>query len=115
MRQPNAGDYNNPNCSEMHRVYLMVYQLCRQKEITNPLHMQQTVTGNYNYATNLLGSAFIEVEPIAGLKIRSQISAKQAYYGSDSFTPLYYLNSSTSNQSTHLNNCKQQKPVLELR
>jgi TonB-linked SusC/RagA family outer membrane protein len=67
------------------------------QEITNPLAYVQTRVGNYNYATNLLGSAFAEVSPIAGLKIRSQISAKQAYYGSDSFTPLYYLNSSTTN------------------
>jgi TonB-linked SusC/RagA family outer membrane protein len=69
------------------------------QEITNPLAFAQTQNGNYSYATNLLGNAFVEVEPIAGLKIRSQISAKQAYYGSESFTPLYYLNSSTSNVS----------------
>ncbi|MDB5287222.1 MAG: SusC/RagA family TonB-linked outer membrane protein [Mucilaginibacter sp.] len=69
------------------------------QEITNPLAYTQTQNGNYGYATNLLGSAFVEVEPIAGLKLRSQISAKQAYYGNQSFTPLYYLNSSTSNVS----------------
>ena len=70
------------------------------QEITNPLAYAQTRLGNYNDATNLLGSAFAEIEPIQGLKIRTQISAKQAYYGDDSFTPLYYLNASTSNTTT---------------
>lgn len=70
------------------------------QEITNPLAYAQTRLGNYNDATNLLGSAFAEIEPIEGLKIRTQISAKQAYYGDDGFTPLYYLNASTSNTTT---------------
>jgi TonB-linked SusC/RagA family outer membrane protein len=98
--QPNAGDYNNPNA--VRNAQGLPYGISGYvgQEITNPLAYAQTVTGNYNDATNLLGSAFIEVEPIAGLKIRSQISAKQAYYGSDGFTPLYYLNSSTSNTTT---------------
>lgn len=67
------------------------------QEITNPFAYTQTQLGNYNYATNLLGNAFVELTPIKGLKIRSQISGKQAYYGNESFTPLYYLNSSTHN------------------
>jgi TonB-linked SusC/RagA family outer membrane protein len=67
------------------------------QEITNPLAYAQTVQGNYGWSHNLIGSGFIEIEPIQGLKVRSQISGKQAFYGSESFSPLYYLNSSTSN------------------
>jgi TonB-linked SusC/RagA family outer membrane protein len=70
------------------------------QEITNPLAYAQVRNGNYNDGTNLLGSAFAEIEPIAGLKIRSQISAKQAYYGSEGFTPLYYLNASSISSIT---------------
>ncbi len=95
----NASDYANPYAVRNGSGQLYGISQYVGQEITNPLAYIQTIQGNYNYATNLLGSAFAEVSPIAGLKIRSQISAKQAYYGSDSFTPLYYLNSSTSNQS----------------
>jgi TonB-dependent starch-binding outer membrane protein SusC len=97
--QPNAGDYNqayavrNPQ-GQLYGISNYVHQ-----EITNPLAYVQTQLGNYSYGTNLLGNAFVEIAPIKGLKIRSQISAKQAYYGSASFTPLYYLNSSTNNLS----------------
>jgi TonB-linked SusC/RagA family outer membrane protein len=69
------------------------------QEITNPLAFAQTVQGNYGWSHNLLGNAFIEIAPIQGLKLRSQISGKQAFYGRESFSPLYYLNSSTSNQT----------------
>lgn len=66
-------------------------------EITNPLAYQQTIQGNYGWSHNLLGNAFAEIEPIKGLKIKSQINGKQAFFGSESFTPLYYLNSNNSN------------------
>jgi TonB-linked SusC/RagA family outer membrane protein len=67
------------------------------QEITNPVAYAQTVQGNYGWSHNFLGNAFIEIEPLQGLKVRSQISGKQAFYGNESFSPLYYLNSSTSN------------------
>lgn len=66
-------------------------------EITNPLAYQQTIQGNYGWSHNMLGNAFVEIEPIKGLKIKTQINGKQAFFGSESFTPLYYLNSNNSN------------------
>jgi TonB-linked SusC/RagA family outer membrane protein len=98
--QPHPEDYNNALIvrNANGQAYGISHYVAN--EITNPLAYAQVHNGNYNYATNLLGNAYVEVAPIAGLKFRSQISAKQAYYGSDSFTPLYYLNSSTSNQSS---------------
>ncbi|QJD95515.1 TonB-dependent receptor [Mucilaginibacter robiniae] len=66
-------------------------------EITNPLAYAQTINGNYSWSHNLFGNVFAEIEPITGLKIRTQYNAKQAFYGGDSFTPLYYLNSNNSN------------------
>jgi TonB-linked SusC/RagA family outer membrane protein len=104
--QPNAADYISHSSLLIRNAQGLPYGISNyvQNEITNPLAYEQTQLGNYNYATNLLGSGFIEIAPIAGLKIRSQISAKQAYFGSDSFTPLYYLNSSTSNLSNTVQN-----------
>ncbi|PWK80428.1 TonB-linked SusC/RagA family outer membrane protein [Mucilaginibacter oryzae] len=97
---PYPGDYSNANIVRNSQGQPFGISHYVGQEITNPLAYAQTVMGNYSDATNLLGSAFVEVEPIAGLKVRSQISAKQAYYGSDSFAPLYYLNSSTANTTT---------------
>ncbi|QQL50471.1 TonB-dependent receptor [Mucilaginibacter ginkgonis] len=99
--QPNASTYNN-NASLIQRNGAgLPYGISNYvaNEITNPFAYAATQQGNYNYATNLLGNAFVEVSPVAGLKIRSQISAKQAYYGSNSFTPLYYLNANSTNLS----------------
>ncbi|UOE47318.1 TonB-dependent receptor [Mucilaginibacter sp. SMC90] len=107
--QPNANVYTNPNNRIVRDGQGLPYGISNYvaQEITNPLAYAQTRLGNYNDATNLLGSAFAEIEPIQGLKIRSQISAKQAYYGDDAFTPLYYLNaasiSSITNQTTSYN------------
>jgi TonB-linked SusC/RagA family outer membrane protein len=99
--QPNAAIYNDPTNPIVYNAQGLPYGISNyvSQEITNPLAYAQTRAGNYSYATNLLGSAFAEIEPIQGLKIRSQISAKQAYYGQDGFTPIYYLNSSTKNLS----------------
>lgn len=61
-------------------------------EMANPLAYQASRLGNYGYADNLVGTAFVEVAPIDGLKVRSTVVGKLAYYGSQSFTPEYYFN-----------------------
>jgi hypothetical protein len=40
------------------------------------------------------------VLPIPGLEIKSSIGTKLSWYGNTSFTPIYYLNGSTSNPIT---------------
>jgi len=69
------------------------------QELSNPRAFLQTQLGNYGWSHNLLGNAYVEIAPIAGLKIRSQINGKQAFYGSQSFTPLYYLTTQNNNTS----------------
>lgn len=81
------------------------------QEINNPLAYIQTRLGNYNWAHNIVGNAYAEVEPIKGLKFRSTLGTKLSFYGSEAFTPVSYLNSSTitsqnnyNRQSTRLTN-----------
>ena len=72
------------------------------QEETNPLAYIQVNKGNsYNWSHNLVSNGFISVLPIKGLEIRSSIGAKLAFYGNTSFTPIYFLNNSTSNPITN--------------
>lgn len=67
------------------------------QEIVNPAAYVKTIAGNYNWSHNILANGFVEIRPIKGLILKSSLSAKQAFYGSESFTPLYYLSSTRSN------------------
>ncbi|WP_299703759.1 TonB-dependent receptor [uncultured Pontibacter sp.] len=71
-----------------------------QQEMTNPLAYVQTQLGNYGWSDNIIGNAFAEIEPIKGLKFRSTLGGKMAYWGSESYRPIYYLNASTISPQT---------------
>jgi len=66
------------------------------QEMTNPLAYIQTQQGNYGWSDNLIGNIYAEIEPIKGLKVKSDIGNKLAFYGNESFSPVVYLNASTS-------------------
>ncbi|NRD23631.1 TonB-dependent receptor [Winogradskyella litoriviva] len=65
------------------------------QEMSNPLAYQQTLLGNYGWADNFVGNAYLEVEPIEGLRFRTTLAGKLAYWGSESYTPVSYLNASS--------------------
>ncbi|MXV50148.1 SusC/RagA family TonB-linked outer membrane protein [Pedobacter sp. HMF7647] len=69
------------------------------QEMTNPVAWLQTVQGNYSWSHNILGNAFVEIMPVKGLTLKTQANGKQAFYGGQSFSPLYYLNSQSNNTS----------------
>jgi TonB-linked SusC/RagA family outer membrane protein len=73
------------------------------QEITNPLAYVQTHLGNYGWAHNLVGNAYGELEPIKNLKLRSTVGTKMAFYGSEIYNPVFYLNSSTTNSQNSFN------------
>ncbi|MDR3056592.1 MAG: TonB-dependent receptor [Prevotella sp.] len=66
-------------------------------EITNPLAYIKTKDGNYAWTHNIISNAYLEIEPLKDLKVRSQIAAKMTFWGDESFTPLYYLNAVQTN------------------
>jgi TonB-dependent starch-binding outer membrane protein SusC len=70
------------------------------QEMTNPAAYIQTQLGNYGWSDNIVGNAFAEVEPLKGLKFRSTLGGKLAYWGGESYKPIYYLNASTISQQT---------------
>lgn len=62
------------------------------QELTNPLAYIQTQQGNYGWSDNLVGNAYLEIEPIKGLKFKSDLGTKLAFWGGESFRPTTYLN-----------------------
>src|SRR6218665_526915 len=65
------------------------------QEMTNPLAYIKAHEGNYGWSHNIVGNIYVEVEPVKGLKFRTNLGAKQAFWGSTSFNPIVYLNAST--------------------
>lgn len=70
------------------------------QEMTNPLAYIQTQQ-SYNWSHNIIGDAYLAIQPVKGLEIRSTIGTKLAFYGTNSFTPIYYLNASSSSPITN--------------
>lgn len=66
------------------------------QELTNPLAYIATRLGNYGWSDNMVGNVYAEVEPIKGLRIKSDLGAKLSFWGDESFTPIYYLNAASS-------------------
>lgn len=69
-------------------------------EILNPIAALKVGQGN-GWSDKLVANGFLEIEPISGLKFRSNIGTDLAFWGDESFQPLYYLNS--INQNVDLN------------
>lgn len=67
------------------------------QEMTNPLSYIQTHLGNNGWSHNMIGNVFVEAEPLKGLKLRSTVGSKLAFYGSENYTPIAYFNASSSN------------------
>ncbi len=70
------------------------------QEITNPLAYIQTRVGNYGWSDNIIGNIYAEAEPIKGLRFRSTLGAKLAFWGDENFSPLSWLNSSSITSRT---------------
>ncbi len=73
------------------------------QELTNPMAYIQTRLGNYGWSDDFVGNAFLEAEPIKGLKFRSTLGGKLAFWGGESFSPISYLNASSRTQQTSFN------------
>lgn len=72
------------------------------QEMTNPLAYMQTRLGNYGWSDDFVGNAFLEFTPIEGLKFKSALGAKLAYWGNESFTPEFYLNATNGTSQNNI-------------
>ena len=67
------------------------------QEMTNPAAYIKTQNGNFSWSDNIVGNMYLEVQPVRGLQFRSSIGTKLAFWGGDSFTPIYFLSNTNSN------------------
>lgn len=96
--RPNVSDYAQQHALKDENGNYYGISNAVQQEMTNPLAYIATRQGNYDWSDDFVGNAYVEIAPIEGLKVRSTIGGKMAYWGSESFTPQSYLgpNSNTS-------------------
>lgn len=93
---------NNPNAfKDKNGNYYGISTIVTQ-ENTNPLAYTQTRLGNNDFSDNFVGNIYLEAEIIPGLKFKSAAGGKLAYYGSDNFTPVFFLNGATKRDKNEL-------------
>lgn len=68
-------------------------------EVLNPLAALKVAQGS-NSSDKLVASAFVDVQIIKGLNIKSTIGTDLAFWRGESFQPIYYLNASNRNDLT---------------
>ncbi|MEO8237476.1 MAG: TonB-dependent receptor [Flavobacterium sp.] len=100
---PNQPIYtNNPNAlKDANGNYYGISTIVTQ-ENTNPLAFTKTRLGNNDFSDNFVGNIFLEAEILPGLKFKSAAGGKLAYYGSDNFTPVFFLNGATKRDKNEL-------------
>ena len=101
--QPNASIYNNTAILKDANGNPYGISNYVGQEMTNPVAYIQTRLGGYGWSDDIVGNVFLEAAPIKGLKLRSTLGVKKAYWGNIGFTPLYYLSSTVSTNKNSYN------------
>jgi TonB-dependent starch-binding outer membrane protein SusC len=101
--QPNAAIYGNANILKDANGNPYGISAYVGQEMTNPVAYTQTRLGQYGWSDDIVGNAFLDVTPMKGLKIRSTVGVKKAYWGNLGFTPLYFLSSTVSTNKNSYN------------
>jgi TonB-linked SusC/RagA family outer membrane protein len=61
------------------------------QEMVNPLAYIQTRLGGYNWSDDIIGNVFLEAAITNAIKVKSTLGGKLAFWGSQGFTPVYFL------------------------
>lgn len=71
-------------------------------EVLNPVAALSVQQG-FGWSDKLVGNVFAEIELIEGLKFRSSVGTDLAFWGSENFTPVHYLNATNRADLTGYN------------
>jgi TonB-linked SusC/RagA family outer membrane protein len=66
------------------------------QEMSNPAAYIQTRLGQYNWSDDFVGNTYLEAALGKHFKVRSTLGGKLSYWGSQGFTPLYYLSATVN-------------------
>ena len=79
------------------------------QEMTNPLAFSQIQQGKYNWSDDFIANVYLEAKFLKHFTFKPSINGKMAYWGSQGFTPTYYLSSTFKNDKNNLNRVTQKK------
>lgn len=95
--QPFPNDYSNPYIVRDANGNPYGISHYVNQEMTNPLGFKYTQLGNYKYSDDFIANIFAELTFLKNFTFKSSINGKKAYWGSQNFTPLFYLSPTYSN------------------
>ncbi|WP_027382171.1 SusC/RagA family TonB-linked outer membrane protein [Epilithonimonas caeni] len=67
------------------------------QEMSNPLAYRYTQQGKNNWSDDFVGNVFADLKLLQGLNFKTTLNGKKSFWGSQGFTPLFYLSSTLSN------------------
>lgn len=80
------------------------------QEMSNPLAYRYTQQGRYGWSDDFVGNVFAELKLTEGLNFKTTLNGKKSYWGSQGFTPKFYLSPTLSNLvNNNLNRVTQTK------
>lgn len=97
MSTVNSALYSNPNIVRDANGNPYGISPYVNQEMSNPLAFKYTQLGNRNWSDDFIGNVFAEVKFLSDFTFKSSLNGKKAYWGSQNFTPLFYLNPNYSN------------------
>ncbi len=80
------------------------------QEMSNPLAYRHTQKGRYGWSDDFVGNVFAELKLTEGLTFKTTLNGKKSYWGSQGFTPKFYLSPTLGNLvNNNLNRVTQTK------
>ena len=80
------------------------------QEMSNPLAYRHTQKGRYGWSDDFVGNVFAELKLTEGLTYKTTLNGKKSYWGSQGFTPKFYLSPTLGNLvNNNLNRVTQTK------
>lgn len=67
------------------------------QEMSNPLAYRYTQQGRNGWSDDFVGNVFADLKLAPGLNFKTTLNGKKSFWGSQGFTPKFYLSSSLSN------------------
>ncbi len=67
------------------------------QEMSNPLAYRYTQQGRNGWSDDFVGNVFVDLKLAPGLNFKTTLNGKKSFWGSEGFTPKFYLSSTLSN------------------